>query len=103
MRGATKAEVQKAMNVKGREFTGGTLHYISNYSRGERWGDGDANFTFDAAGHVTILAASLDSPGMKNGSKEFIWNAELLPNGCSDLPGSKIQSCDALNIMRNHG
>lgn len=40
MRGATKAEVMKAMNVNGREIERG-LHFLSNYSSGQRRGSGD--------------------------------------------------------------
>ena len=79
MRGATKDEVIKAMNVGGREITSG-LHFISNYSKGERWGSGDANFTFDAEGRVSVIAASIDPPGMAGKHADFIWNAFASPS-----------------------
>ena len=78
MRGATKPEVIKAMNVGGRKIASG-LHFISNYSNGERWGSGDVNFTFDAEGRVSIISASIDPPDMAGTHADFIWNAFATP------------------------
>ncbi len=93
MEGATKDEVVKAMNVNGRDL-GGALHYISNYSRGERWGSGFVNFSFNGEGRVSVIYADLDPPNMKGKSAEFIWNAAELPAGCSDLPGTHMKRCN---------
>ena len=78
MRGATKAEVVKAMNVSGREISGG-LRFISNYSKGERWGSGGVNFTFDDQGRVSVIAASIDLPAMAGKSADFIWSMYAAP------------------------
>jgi hypothetical protein len=92
LRGATKDQMQKAMNVKGRG-TGNGLHFLSNYSKGQRLGSGDINFTFDDEGHVSIIFGSLDPPGGNGGFSDFIWNKELLPAGCSDRPDSTMKRC----------
>jgi hypothetical protein len=78
MRGATKQEIIKAMNVGGREIGGG-LHFISNYSKGERWGSGNVNFTFDDEGRVSVIVASIDPPNMDGKSVDFIWNVYAAP------------------------
>jgi hypothetical protein len=78
MRGATKTEVFKVMNVKGREIASG-LHFMSNYSRGERWGSGTVNFTFDQEGRVSVIVASVDPPSMAGKSLDFIWNVYAAP------------------------
>jgi uncharacterized protein len=93
MRGATKSEVVKAMNVVGREIDRG-LHFLSNYSRGERWGSGDVNFLFDQTGRVSIIFAMVDPPNSDGKPAEFIWNKELLPAGCSDLPDTSMKHCN---------
>ncbi len=92
LRGATKDQVRQAMNVKGRG-TGNGLHFLSNYSKGQRLGSGDINFTFDDEGHVSIIFGSLDPPGGNGGFSDFIWNKELLPAGCSDRPDSTMKRC----------
>jgi hypothetical protein len=106
MRGAKKLDVWKAMGVKGREFGNG-LHFLSNYSKGERWGSGSVNFTFDAEGRVVIIVASVDPPSMAGKSVDFVWNVfaapplgteidrstrdfERLPY-CSDFPGASTK------------
>jgi hypothetical protein len=78
MRGATKTEVLKAMNVKGREIGAG-LRFISNYSKGERWGSGTANFTFDDKDRVYVIVASIDPPSNAGKSLDFIWNVYAAP------------------------
>jgi hypothetical protein len=93
MRGATRVEVVKAMNVAGREIERG-LHFLSNYSSGERWGSGDVNFLFDQTGRVSVIFASISSPNSESKHADFIWNSELLPEGCSDLPGSSMKRCN---------
>lgn len=93
MRGATKAEVVKAMKVGGREIDRG-LHFVSNYSRGERWGSGDVNFLFDQDERVSIIFATLDPPNSNGQHADFMWNNEVLPSGCSDLPGTKMKHCN---------
>ena len=92
MRGATKAEVVKAMNVEGREVDKG-IHFISNYSRGARWGSGSVNFVFDQTGRVFIIFATIDGPASK-GHADFIWNKDQRPDGCSDLPGTTMKHCN---------
>jgi hypothetical protein len=92
LRRATKAEVIKAMNVSGREIERG-LHFLSNYSSGQRWGSGDVNFLFDNAGRVSVIFASLTSPNSDEKDADFIWNMELLPDGCSDLPHTSMKHC----------
>jgi hypothetical protein len=92
MRDATRAEVIKSMNVQGRNIERG-LHFLSNYSRGERWGSGDVNFLFDQRGRVNIIFASIDSPG-GNKHVDFMWNRDLLPAGCSDLPDTHMSHCN---------
>jgi hypothetical protein len=94
MRGATKAEVAKAMNVAGRDIDHNRLHFLSNYSRGQRWGSGIVNFVFDKTGRVSIIFATVDSPTSESKHAEFIWNAELLPAGCSDLPATSMKHCN---------
>lgn len=94
LRRATKPEVIKAMNVSGLEFEGG-LHFMSNYSSGERWGSGDVNFLFDHAGRVSVISASLDPPPNSDGKNaDFIWNMDSLPDGCSDLPHTSMKHCN---------
>jgi hypothetical protein len=78
MRGTTKPEVIRAMNVGGREINKG-LRFLSNYSKGERWGSGSVNFTFDADGRVSIIVASVDPPNMAGKSVDFIWNVYAAP------------------------
>jgi hypothetical protein len=101
MRNATKPEVVRAMGVEGREVDDAGLHFISNYSKGERWGSGVVNFKFNPEGRATVIFATLDSPTveLENGEVEeivhaqFIWNAELEPAGCSDLPNTRMKHC----------
>jgi hypothetical protein len=98
MRNAPMATVRAAMKVAGRDVGNGQqseLHFISNYSRGSRWGSGDVNFLFDAKGRVEVISASLDPPYMNGKSADFTWNRGLMPNGCSDLPNSKLHRCTA--------
>jgi hypothetical protein len=78
MRGTTKAEILKAMNVRGREISGG-LRFISNYSKGARWGSGSVNFTFDDSGRVSVIVASIDPPNMAGKSADCIWNMYAAP------------------------
>jgi hypothetical protein len=80
---------------RGREINGG-LHFLSNYSRGERWGSGSVNFTFDDEGRVAVIVASIDPPSMAGKSIDFIWNADRLPEGCSDFPSIHMHRCDRL-------
>jgi len=78
MRGVTKPEVLKAMNVGGREIGHG-LRFLSNYSKGERWGSGSVNFTFDSEGRVSVIVASVDPPNMSGKSVDFVWNVYAAP------------------------
>jgi hypothetical protein len=95
MRGATRADVIRAMNVKGREISGG-LRFLSNYSRGAKWGSGSVNFTFNNDGRVSVIMASIDPPNMAGRSVDFLWNADRLPEGCSDFPATHMRHCDQL-------
>jgi hypothetical protein len=93
MRAASRDEVIKAMGVKGREVSIG-LHFISNYSKGEREGSGVVNFTFDQTGHVSIISADVDHARSEGKSMEFIWNASTSSEPyCSDFRGSRHR-CD---------
>ena len=97
MRGATRADVVKAMGVEGIEIKQGNgltrLHFVSNYSRGKQWGSGDLNYSFDESGKVVIITASLTRP-MAALNYDFLWNAALLPWGCSNLPSSSMKHCN---------
>ena len=86
MRGATRAEVLKAMNAAGRPVPNDGLHFISNYARGTKGYGGDVNFFFDDD-KVTAITGEVDGPPSAPGNIEFIWNAKL--PGCSDFPGSR--------------
>jgi hypothetical protein len=90
---AAKADVLKAMNVAGREIDGG-IHFLSNYSRGERSGSGDVNFRFDPQGRVSVIFATVDSAIADGTHADFIWNAESLPRGCSDVSGTMMKHCN---------
>ncbi len=79
LRNATRAEVVKVMNARGREAEIG-LHYLSN---SENY-SGDANFTFEDDRVVIISALVSTTEGSK--TLNFIWNSKL--GGCSDFPGS---------------
>jgi hypothetical protein len=85
MRGASRDAVVKAMGVEGRPTKDG-LHFISNYAQGQTWGSGIVNFTFDSKGDVSIIDGDLDPPNLVGKSAGFLWNSQLLPGGCSDLP-----------------
>ena len=76
LRGQTIDAVRKALKARGRDIEKG-LHYLSNYSRGEKAGSGDVNVAFED-GRATIVNASVDSPS-KTGEFEFIWNAYAAP------------------------
>ena len=76
LRGQTTEAVRKAMKAPGREIENG-LHFLSNYSRGEKIGSGDVNLTFKD-GRATVVSASVDSPS-KPAQFEFIWNAYAAP------------------------
>jgi hypothetical protein len=96
LRGATRTEVVAAMGVEGRalsESEKDILHFISNFARGEREGSGIINFKFDASGHVAVIFGYIDRSGT---DYQFIWNADLLPFGCSDLPNTRMRSCKSL-------
>ena len=114
MRGATKSQVVAAMNVNGREINQGR-RFISNYSKGARWGSGTVNFSFDGDGRVSVIAASIDPPNMAGASAAFIWNIYAAPPlgeeidrstkdysrqpYCSDISGSPAK-CAGGNIDR---
>jgi hypothetical protein len=102
MRGATRDEIIKAMGVTGREVELG-LHFISNYSKGEREGSGIVNFSFDGTGHVSVITADVDHAGSKGPSMEFIWNASTSPLPfCSDFPGSRSRCDDDTPAFKRH-
>jgi hypothetical protein len=92
MRRATKAEVIAAMGVEGRTVNiPNTIRFLSNYSKGQRTGSGSVNFRFDQSGRVDIIYGDIDDPA--GHFYDFMWNAELLPNGCSDLPNTRMARC----------
>ena len=74
--GQTINSIRKTMKAPGRGIEGG-LHFLSNYSRGEKTGSGDVNVTFEN-GRATIVSASVDSPS-EAGQFEFVWNAYATP------------------------
>jgi hypothetical protein len=76
LRGQTIEAMRKAFKAPGRSVENG-LHFLSSYSRGEKTGSGDVNFTFED-GRATAVSASVDSPD-KAGQFEFIWNAYAAP------------------------
>jgi hypothetical protein len=89
MRGASQDEVIKAMGANGRQLLR-RLHFISNYSKGEREGGGFVNFTFDQTGHVSIIEANVDHARSEGKPIEFIWNANMSWQPyCSDFPGGR--------------
>jgi hypothetical protein len=93
LRGATKAEITKAMGVSGLPRKDGRLHFVSNYAKAERGRTGDVDFSFDHGGKVNIIFAIFDSDS-DGLPPEFQWNAELLPGGCSDLPSTTMKHCN---------
>ena len=106
LRGATRAEVRKAMNAQGIERKEGDkiLHYVSPQ---ENLG-GDANFAFGPDGRVgRIFGFAQSNEGDKFGpTMDFIWNPDpalagkpdgnggLWTGGCSDLPGHAWPACN---------
>lgn len=95
MRHASRDELVKAMGVKGRQGSNNVLHFASNYSKGQREGSGDVNFTFDPSGYVSVIYAIVDKGGDNKGkSMEFIWNVDKSWEPfCSDFAGSRNR-CD---------
>jgi hypothetical protein len=101
LKGATKAQVRKAMNAQGIERNDGgqpILHYASPQDNL----CGDANFVFGPDGHVVrMFGFAQSNDGDKFGpNMEFIWNPDperigkpdgngglWTGGGCSDLPG----------------
>jgi hypothetical protein len=101
LRFATREQIQKAMNAAGGEIDaardtpgGGGLHYISNYTRGGSDGTGVVNFIFNKSGKTVIISGFIETANTAS-SDRFIWNAELLPDGCFDGPNTKMHSCKA--------
>ena len=85
LRGQTIEAVRKAFEARGRDIEKG-LHFLSNYSRGEKTGSGDVNVTFEDE-RATVVNASVDSPN-KTGEFEFIWNAYAAPALGSEIDRS---------------
>jgi hypothetical protein len=73
------------MNAPGCLGEDGSLHFLSNFSRGEREGAGFVNVYFEND-QVTVIYADVDRAQNAPPSMEFIWNSKL--GGCSDFPGS---------------
>ena len=98
LRFATRTQIQKAMNAAGRagQASGvSLLHFISNYSRGAKYGSGTVDFTFNNDGKANIIRALIDPPNSARNENraEFIWNAELLSFGCFDGPHTTMEHC----------
>jgi hypothetical protein len=92
LRGATREQVRTAMGVEGREVPiSNTIRFLSNYSKGTRVGSGAFNVRFDKDGRADIIYGDIDDPA--GHFYDFMWNRELLPGGCSDLPGSRMARC----------
>jgi hypothetical protein len=60
-----------------------------------------AGTVFDFAGHIIggnlqdpKDSATIDSPNSSGKHADFIWNKDLEPNGCSDLPGTSLKHCN---------
>jgi hypothetical protein len=95
LRGATREQVRAAMGVEGRPVPiPNTIRFLSNYSKGERIGTGAVNFRFDKDGRADLINGDVDDPA--GHFYDFIWNRELLPNGCSDLPNTRMFRCNNL-------
>jgi len=75
LRGQTEAAIRKAMNAPGRSIEN-VLHFLSNYSRGEKSGSGDVNVTFED-GRATSIWAATDIPA--KGHQFLIWSAYAPP------------------------
>jgi hypothetical protein len=114
LRGATLAEVAKAMGgeghgdaIPGPWWCGGgtcsTARHFVNYKKGAVGGTGALSFLFDQNGRVAVIFGSLDPSGDYDGDygnpSDFIWNADLLPAGCSDLPRSHLAACSKNDIL----
>jgi hypothetical protein len=105
LRGKTKEQVERAMDAPGVERQANSLHFLSNYNRGDDSGSGDLNVTFED-GRATIINAMVDAGG-NVGEMQFIWNAyappplleEFNPSSksftrpafCSDLSGKPMR------------
>ena len=86
LRGASRADVLRAMNAQGRIIPNDGLHFASNYERGAKGFGGDVNFYFENDRIINIVA-EVDGPPGGPANIEFIWNARVI--GCSDFPGSR--------------
>lgn len=106
----TREEVQKAMGVLGSEM-GEILHFISNARVLSTDAphtdiltsapDGVINFLFDEDDRTTAIFGLIDYPSGE--SREFVWNASILPAACSDHPTSRLQRCVAIPLPRRLG
>jgi hypothetical protein len=106
----TKEEVQKAMGVLGSEM-GETLHFISiarvqpteapHNDKPTSTPDGVVNFLFDEDDRATAIFGLIDCPSGE--SREFVWNASVLPAACSDQPMSRLERCAAVPLPRRLG
>src|SRR5260370_38834643 len=92
MRGATPATVTEAMGAEGVEHDKNARHFLSHYAHGEG-GSGDINFRFNEQGRADLIFGVIDKSQTET-SFAFIWNAERLPNGCSDMPNTRMMRCD---------
>ncbi len=80
------------MGVEGRTVNiPNTIRFLSNYSKGQRTRSGAVNFRFDQSGRADIIYGDIDDPA--GHFYDFMWNAELLPFGCSDLPNTRMKHC----------
>ena len=97
LQGLSPEAVQKVFGVKGREVPGG-LHFLSNYSRGEKAGSGDINIKFDD-GRATNVSGLIDKAG-SSGTMEYIWNAYALPPGDQEFDLSTKSFYSASILLR---
>jgi len=86
MRGATQAEVRRAMGVDGRGGAGGSLSFMSLYTTERRGGGGTVIFHFDERGRIVTFDAFVEHANSVGREMEMIWSPTFY---CSDFPGSK--------------
>jgi hypothetical protein len=87
LRGASRTEVEKAMDAPGIARSDGRLHYLSNAATYS--GDLDVTFTNGRA----VIVHGLVQPTDAGRNLEFLWNGEDMFL-CSDLPGSQNKRCN---------
>ena len=89
--GASRADVQKAMNAPGRLIPAsgdsGGLQFNGFAGKGRGW-DGRIDFKFDSNSRVYLIDAVIDGPNRHPSNMQFFWNS-FVGGFCSDFPGSR--------------